>query len=68
MKRKDWLYGTTAAGQLQRCSKMQRGKTGRGDGELQQAVREGVMAGLSTRNRRWTADSVREGYVIERSR
>ena len=37
------------------------------DGKLQRAVREGVVAGLSTRNYRRAVESVLEGYGIEKS-
>jgi putative transposase len=37
------------------------------DGKLQRAVREGVVAGLSTRNYRRAVESVVEGYGIEKS-
>jgi putative transposase len=37
------------------------------DGKLQRAVREGVVAGLSTRNYRRAVESVAEGYGIEKS-
>ena len=37
------------------------------DGNLQRAVREGVVAGLSTRNYRRAVESVVEGYGIEKS-
>jgi putative transposase len=37
------------------------------DGKLQRAVREGVVAGLSTRNYRRAVQSVVEGYGIEKS-
>ena len=37
------------------------------DGKLQRAVREGVVAGLSTRNYRRAVESVWEGYGIEKS-
>lgn len=37
------------------------------NGKLQRAVREGVVAGLSTRNYRRAVESVLEGYGIEKS-
>jgi len=37
------------------------------DGKLQRAVREGMVAGLSTRNYRRAVESVLEGYGIEKS-
>jgi putative transposase len=37
------------------------------DGKMQRAVREGVVAGLSTRNYRRAVESVLEGYGIEKS-
>jgi transposase-like protein len=37
------------------------------DGKLQRAVREGVVAGLSTRNYQRAVESVVEGYGIEKS-
>jgi putative transposase len=37
------------------------------DGKLQRAVREGVVAGLSTRNYRRAVESVLEGYGIQKS-
>src|SRR5262249_55090170 len=37
------------------------------DGKLQRAVREGMVAGLSTRNYRRAVESVVEGYGIEKS-
>ena len=37
------------------------------DGKLQRAVREGVVAGLSTRNYRRAVESVLEGYGIEKT-
>jgi putative transposase len=37
------------------------------DGKLQRAVREGVVAGLSTRNYRRAVESIVEGYGIEKS-
>jgi putative transposase len=37
------------------------------DGKLQRTVREGVVAGLSTRNYRRAVESVLEGYGVEKS-
>ena len=37
------------------------------DGKLQRAVREGMVAGLSTRNYRPSVESILEGYGIEKS-
>ena len=37
------------------------------DGKLQRAVRERLVAGLSTRNYRRAVESVVEGYGIEKS-
>jgi len=47
--------------ELESYSQLQR------DGKLQRAVREGVVAGLSTRNYRRAVESVVEGYGIEKS-
>src|SRR5579872_6249668 len=38
------------------------------DGRRQRAVREGILAGLSTRNYRRAVESVLDGYGIEKSR